>query len=114
VRDRFDIGLLDPEFPFEIDDDNRPHLYKHVAGSDGRWIGLGLPDIVDLYLADDTEFQEGVEEGAADWLMVGEVPGVFLIVPLAPPRSKDTTQCRPIGIYSPSRDPREMHQKGTK
>jgi len=27
---RLDVDLLDPEDPFEIDDGNRVHLYKHL------------------------------------------------------------------------------------
>jgi hypothetical protein len=39
-------------------------------------------------------------EGAADWLMVAEVPGgEILLVPLAKPKSGDPTKARPIGIY---------------
>jgi hypothetical protein len=35
----------------------------------------------------------------AHWLMVAEVGGRVLVVPLAPPRSGDPRVCRPIGCY---------------
>ena len=35
----------------------------------------------------------------AHWLMVAEVGGQVLTVPLAPSRSGDLAQCRPIGCY---------------
>jgi hypothetical protein len=35
----------------------------------------------------------------AHWLMVAEVAGAVLVVPLAPPDSNDATRCRPIGCY---------------
>ncbi len=35
----------------------------------------------------------------AHWLMVAEVAGDVLAVPLAPSNSGDPTRCRPIGCY---------------
>ena len=35
----------------------------------------------------------------AHWLMVAEIAGVVLVVPLAPPDSDDPATCRPIGCY---------------
>jgi len=35
----------------------------------------------------------------AHWLMVAEVAGCVLVVPLVPPDSGDTSRCRPIGCY---------------
>ena len=35
----------------------------------------------------------------AHWLMVAEVAGRVLTVPLAPSRSGDPRSCRPIGCY---------------
>ena len=40
-----------------------------------------------------------LEKGDAHWLLVGEVEGIVMTVPLAPPRSGDPTKCRPIGLY---------------
>lgn len=112
MRDRFDFDLLDPDDPFEIDDQNRPHLYKHVEGDEGRWIAVGVDEIFDLWGSAATEFLEAKENGAADWLMIGMVPGMILVVPLAPSRDGQVTHCRPIGIYSPSRDLRDTYLKG--
>jgi hypothetical protein len=36
----------------------------------------------------------------AYWLMVGEVAGRVLVVPLAPSRSGDRSRCRPIGCHA--------------
>jgi hypothetical protein len=36
---------------------------------------------------------------SADWLIVTEVAGRVLVVPLAPADSGDTKDCRPIGCY---------------
>jgi len=41
MRDRFEIDLLDPDDPFEIDDQNRPHLYKHLPAVSGRYVAVG-------------------------------------------------------------------------
>jgi hypothetical protein len=30
MKERFDVDALDPDDPFEIDDDNMPHLAKHA------------------------------------------------------------------------------------
>jgi hypothetical protein len=101
TRVRFNVDLLDPEDPFEIDDGNRPHLFKHLPTDvAGRYVQVGVEDIYDLYLFGDPTFYEADEEGEADWLMVGYVPGLtWLGVPLALPNSGNYRKCRPIGIY---------------
>jgi hypothetical protein len=38
----------------------------------------------------------------AHWLMVSEVPGRVLVVPLAPANSGDARKCRPIGCFEAS------------
>ena len=38
----------------------------------------------------------------AHWLMVSEVAGRVLVVPLAPANSGDARKCRPIGCYEAS------------
>ena len=101
-RDRLDVDLLDPNDPFEIDMGNLPHLYKHVAGESGRFIALGPDDLLDVFLFGNPLFYPASEEGEADWLMVGEVPGMVVTVPLAPPNTPDARRCRPIGIYAAS------------
>jgi hypothetical protein len=105
-----DTGLLDLDDPFEIDDDNRPHLYKHVPLADGsRLVAVGIEELYDIYVTDLPLFYPAGDDGPADWLMVGEVPTLVLVVPLAPPRSEDVTQCRPIGIYSASQELRAKY-----
>lgn len=43
--------------------------------------------------------------------MVAYVPGAIVLVPLAPARSDDPHQCRPIGIYEPSRSLIERYEE---
>lgn len=83
----FDLDLLDDDDSFEITD-QLPHLFKHGA--------LGLPDIVDVWQSD-PPFCPATPP--AHWLMVAEVNGAVLVVPLAPSDSGDATRCRPIGCY---------------
>jgi hypothetical protein len=90
-RERLDYNLLDDEHPFELDDGNRPHLFKHET--------FGEDDLYDVWWSD-PRFFEAHPEGPADWLMVAEVPGGdILLVPLAKPNSEDRRKARPIGIY---------------
>lgn len=112
-RERFNLDLLDPGDPFEIDDGNRPHLFKHLPTDDsGRTVSVGTADLLDIYIYGDPSFYEASEEGAADWLMFGQIPGLVLCVPLAPPHSGDVRKCRPIGIYRPSRTDRIRYLQG--
>ncbi len=83
----FDLDLLDGEDPFEIDD-QAAHLFKHPY--------LGLTDVRDVW-ANDPLFYPA--KPPAHWLMVTEIAGTVLMVPLAPPRSGDPRKCRPIGCY---------------
>ena len=82
-----DLDALDDEAPFEIDD-HGAHLFKHAA--------LGIDDIHDVWRSDPL-FYPAVPP--AHWLMVAEVAGQVLVVPIAPPDSRDPTRCRPIGCY---------------
>lgn len=100
MRDRFDIELLDDVNPFEIDDDNLPHMFKHGPGDSGVEVGLDTLD--EIYIHDEPRFYEAGEDGPADWLMLGHVSGEVLTVPLAPPRSSKVSKCRPIGLYKAS------------
>lgn len=111
MRSRFNPDLLDPDDPFEIDEGNRPHLYKHLPNEAGRHVAVGIEDIYDVYVADLPIYYEADEEGPADWLMVGEVPALVLIAPLAPPNGGDEKSCRPIGIYSASGASRAQYRK---
>ena len=99
VRERFDPNQLDPDDPFEIDAGNRPHLYKHLpTGARGRYVAIGEEDLYDLWMAGPI-FDPAKDDGPADWIMIGEVPGLVLVVPVAPANSGDPCKCRPIGIY---------------
>ena len=54
---------------------------------------LVLRTLLDLYVFGDPWFVAAdVDEGDADWIMVGEVPGLILCVPLAPPNCGDVTK----------------------
>jgi len=52
-RERFDPDRLNPEEPFEIDERNRPHLYKHMPNLEGRSVRVGEEDLLDLWIADE-------------------------------------------------------------
>jgi hypothetical protein len=91
---RLDLDALDPDDPFELDDGNLPHLAKHQP--------FTADDAVDAWTFGDPLFYEA-PDGPADWLMVAQVPGEIVIVPLAPAKSGDPRKCRPIGIYRASR-----------
>ena len=82
-----DLDALDDEAPFEIDD-QAAHLFKHAT--------LGIDDIYDVWRSDPL-FYPAIRP--AHWLMVAEVAGRVLVVPVAPPESGDTSRCRPIGCY---------------
>ena len=90
MAELFDLDLLDDDDPFEIDD-QAAHLFKHA--------GLGVEDIYDVWRSDPI-FYPAVPP--AHWLMVSEVSGRVLVVPLAPPDVTDPTRCRPIGCYDAS------------
>jgi hypothetical protein len=111
MRRRFDVNLLDPQDPFEIDGRNEPHLYKHLPAVSGRYVSVGVEDILDVYLYGDPMYEPAAEEGAADWIMIGETPGLVLAVPLAPPRRPDLSKCRPIGLDSATEDERRRHRR---
>jgi hypothetical protein len=102
---------LDDEDPFEIDDVNRPHLYKHLVSDTGHPTAVGIADIYDIYYNDDPVFFVAEKEGDATWLMIGEVPGLRLLTPLADAESGDVTKCRPIGLYVPSLQQRARYER---
>lgn len=83
----FDIDLLDDDDPFEITG-QAPHMFKHGP--------LGIGDILDVWRSDPLFYPA---KPPAHWLMVAQVDGVVLVVPLAPAESGDRSQCRPIGCY---------------
>lgn len=86
-EERFSIEALDDESPFEIDH-QQAHLFKHPH--------LGLDDVVEAWAADPLFYPA---HPPAHWLMVAEIAGAVLVVPLAPSETGDPTRCRPIGCY---------------
>ncbi len=92
VAELLDLDLLDDEEPFEIDDQTA-HLFKHRA--------LGVDDIYDVWRSDPLFYPA---KPPAHWLMVSEIAGRVLVVPLAPPDSGDPSECRPIGCYDAAVD----------
>lgn len=84
--ERFDLDRLRDDWPFEIDR-QVAHLFKHPY--------LGVDDISEVW-ASDPLFYPAVPP--AHWLMVAEVNGQVLMVPLAP-SARDRSLCRPIGCY---------------
>jgi hypothetical protein len=87
VAERFDIDLLDDDDPFQIDD-QAAHLFKHPH--------LGIDDVYDVWRSDPLFYPA---KPPAHWLMVADVEGRVLVVPLAPSDTGDPTKCRPIGCY---------------
>jgi len=84
---RFDVGALDDDWPFEVDH-QAAHLFKHPR--------LGLEDIGDVWASDPLFYPAAPP---AHWLMVADVAGRVLTVPLAPLSTGDPRRCRPIGCY---------------
>jgi hypothetical protein len=89
VVDLLDLDLLSNE-PFEVDA-QVAHLFKHPY--------LGLADVYEVWASDPLFYPA---KPPAHWLMVAEVDGRILVVPIAPSRSGDPTLCRPIGCYEAS------------
>jgi hypothetical protein len=86
VSDLLDIDLLGDD-PFEVDA-QAAHLFKHP--------NLGMQDVVDVWESDPLFYPA---KPPAHWLMVAEVEGRVLVVPIAPAREADPSRCRPIGCY---------------
>lgn len=87
---RFDPHLLADGEPFELDVDNLPHLAKHTP--------FTHEDLVDAWVSGEPLFV-AAPHGPADWLMLAELAGEVLVIPLARARSGSPRQARPIGIY---------------
>lgn len=83
----FDVDELDEQDPFEIDV-QAAHLFKHPH--------LGVDDVAEVWGGDPLFYPA---KPPAHWLMVAEVAGRVLMVPLAPSRTGDVRRCRPIGCY---------------
>ncbi len=87
MADLFDLDQLDDDDPFEIDT-QAAHLFKHAP--------FGIADVYDVWRSEPLFYPA---KPPAHWLMVGEVAGDVVVVPLAAPDSDDPTKCRPIGCY---------------
>lgn len=87
MAEPLDLDLLDEDDPFEIDD-QAAHLFKHAA--------LGIHDVYDVWQSDPLFYPA---KPPAHWLMVADVSGRVLVVPIASPDSGDPSKCRPIGCY---------------
>lgn len=89
MDEQLDPDLLD-EDPFEVDA-QAAQLFKHPD--------LGLQDVSDVWASDPLFYPA---KPPAHWLMVAEIAGTVLVVPIAPARDDDPTRCRPIGCYKAS------------
>lgn len=96
---RLDIDLLDDEDPFDVDRQTA-HLFKHAP--------FGIDDVRDIWQADPLFYPA---KPPAHWLMVGEMSGRVLVVPLAPPDDGDVGKCRPIGCYQASKQLADQYRR---
>ena len=87
--DRFDVDRLDEDWPFEIDQQAIP-LFKHPR--------LGVADIGDGWAGDPLFYPA---RPPAHWLMVAEVAGQVLVVPLAPSNTGDSANAGPSAATWP-------------
>ncbi|CAN5733609.1 hypothetical protein BH18ACT2_BH18ACT2_15310 [soil metagenome] len=55
-----------------------------------------MPEVYEVWISEPLFFPA---KPPAHWLMVAEVAGLVLVVPLAPPDSGHRTRCRPIGCH---------------
>lgn len=104
MTERFDPDLLDAEEPFEIDDGNRPHLFKR---SD-----LTAQDLHELWVEDAPRLFPADAEFPADWDLVGEITGKgVVVVPLGKPRKADIRKARPITIFAANLETRKRYRE---
>ncbi len=98
-RQLFDVDALDDDDAFEIDD-QAAHLFKHVR--------FGIDDIREVWESEPLFYPA---KPPAEWLMVAEVAGSVLVVPLAKPDSGDAKRCRPIGCYQAAKQLADQYRK---
>ena len=99
MAERFDLDLLDEDDPFEIDA-QAAHLFKHPR--------LGIEDVREVWASDPNVLPA---KPPAHWLMVAEIDGNVLMVPLAPARDGNPTRCRPIGCYQASKQSAHQYRR---
>jgi uncharacterized DUF497 family protein len=72
---------------------------------------VGPGDLLDVFLYGDALFYPADRSrGDAEWIMVGQVPGLVLAIPLARSSSGDTSKCRPVSIHQASESERRRYQ----
>jgi hypothetical protein len=99
VAELFDLDRLNEDDPFEIDA-QAAHLFKHPC--------LGIEDLREVWASDPMFYPA---KPPAHWLMVAEVDGNVLMVPLAPARDGNPTRCRPIGCYEASKQLADQYRR---
>ena len=87
MGDLFDLDQLDDTDPFEIDR-QAAHLFKHDP--------FGIDTIYEIWNSDPL-FYPAIPP--AHWLMLANIAGQVVMVPLAPSDHGDPAKCRPIGCY---------------
>lgn len=95
----FDLDLLDEEDPFDVDA-QAAHLFKHPR--------LGIEDIREVWASDPMFYPA---KPPPHWLMVAEVDGTVLMVPLAPARDGNPKRCRSIGCYEASKHHADQYRR---
>ena len=95
----FDVDRLDDTDPFEIDR-QAAHLFKHDH--------YGIDDIYEIWISDPLFYPA---KPPARWLMVSDIAGRVLMVPLALSDHDDPTKCRPIGCYIAAKHLADRYQE---
>ncbi|WP_395156078.1 hypothetical protein [Ilumatobacter sp.] len=83
MGDRFDIDQLDDTNPFEIDQ-QASHLFKHEP--------FGIDDIYEIWNSDPLFYPA---TPPAHWLMLADIAGEVVLVPLAPSDHGDPSEVSP-------------------
>jgi hypothetical protein len=97
-QELLNLDLLDDDDPFEIDD-QAAHLFKHAS--------LGIEHIYEAWESGPL-FYPAIPP--ADWLMVADLGGQVVVVPLAKANSGDPARCRPIGCYEAAQSLTEQYR----
>ena len=89
AEEMFDVDLLDEEDPFDVDA-QAAHLFKHPR--------LGIEDIREVWASDPMFYPA---KPPAHWLMVAEVDGTVLMVPLPLPATATPNDAAPSAATKP-------------
>lgn len=110
--DRLDVDLLDADDPFEVDQDNAPHLAKHLVMVDGRPVRVSIDDVRALFAWGAVRFYESDQSrGPAHWLIVCRIEDAVITVPIVPAANGDPSKCRPIGLFETTGEDRDAYLK---